>query len=57
VRITGTRLGELMGIPATGKPIDVGALAMHRAENGKCTESWFILEEMKMMGQPGVAPG
>jgi len=56
ITITGTHQGELMGIPATGKEINVSALAIHRAGGGLCVEVWFYLDEMSMMQQLGVVP-
>jgi steroid delta-isomerase-like uncharacterized protein len=54
--ITGTHQGELLGVPATGKVINVSALAIHKAAAGRCTEVWFYLDEMAMMQQLGVIP-
>jgi predicted ester cyclase len=40
VRFTlrGTQRGEFMGIPPTGKPIEVGAIAILRTASGKVSE-------------------
>jgi len=56
ITITGTHEGELMGIPATGKEINVSALAIHEAKDGRCTQVWFYLDEMSMLQQLGVVP-
>ena len=55
-RITGTNSGSMMGGPATNKPMDVVSIEMNRWHNGKFVESWFAMEEMKMLGQLGVMP-
>ena len=54
VLITGTHDGELMGIPATGKKVSIDGMGIHTAENGLCAESWFYMDEAKMMQQLGV---
>src|SRR5260221_14249029 len=37
---TGTHKGEFMGIPATGKPINVKFIDMWKLNDGKLRESW-----------------
>jgi steroid delta-isomerase-like uncharacterized protein len=39
-RMTGTQRGELMGIPATGRAIDVGVCDYFRVEAGALAEHW-----------------
>lgn len=56
ITVTGTHQGDLMGIPPTGKRVEVPAMAIHRAEDGKCVEVWFYLDEMALMQQLGVIP-
>jgi predicted ester cyclase len=54
---TGTNTGSMMGMPATNKKMsDVMGLEMVRWRNGKFVESWFGMEEMKMMQQLGLMP-
>jgi steroid delta-isomerase-like uncharacterized protein len=55
-RATGTHQGELMGIPATGKPISITGMGMDRVVDGKIVESWANWDGMGMMGQLGVIP-
>jgi steroid delta-isomerase-like uncharacterized protein len=43
----GTHTGEFMGIPATGRKIEVSAIAISRIEDGKVLEEW---EELDMFG-------
>ena len=56
-RFTGTHKAELMGIPATGKKVDVMAFEIVRIENGKIAEIWRIGDMPGFMQQLGVAPG
>ena len=52
-RITGTHKGNLYGIPATGKPIDIEAAAVLKLKNGKITESWVLSNEAALLVQLG----
>lgn len=53
----GTHGGELMGIPATGKPITVTGITMARANSsGKFEEAWVNLDTLGMLQQLGVIP-
>jgi steroid delta-isomerase-like uncharacterized protein len=51
---TGTQRGEFMGIPATGKKVQVGYMDMWRLENGKCIENWVQMDIAGLMHQLGV---
>jgi len=55
-RLTGTHQGELMGIPATNKTIDVTGILIVRIENGKFTERWEEFNNIALMQQLGVVP-
>ena len=52
----GTHQGELMGIPATGKEINVGGISMMCIASGKIMERWEEFDMMGMMQQLGVVP-
>jgi len=57
VRATGTHRGELMGIPATGKRVNVELIdIMQFNDAGSVCEHWGITDTMRMMQQLGVAP-
>lgn len=47
----GTHRGDLMGIPATGKQVQFGMMAIHRIANGKVEEGWVSFDAMGMMQQ------
>jgi steroid delta-isomerase-like uncharacterized protein len=52
----GTHKGPFMGIPATGKPVDVKFMDFWRLENGKAVENWVQMDMLGLMQQLGVAP-
>jgi steroid delta-isomerase-like uncharacterized protein len=51
IQITGTHVGNLYGIPATGKSIDIASGAIFRLEDGKIVESWFMADEARLLRQ------
>lgn len=55
-RMRGTHTGEFMGIPATGKPVDVAIFDFIRFEDGRAKEHWGVMEDMKLMQQLGLMP-
>jgi steroid delta-isomerase-like uncharacterized protein len=57
-RVTGTHEGEFMGIPPTGRRIDVPLIDIIRfGGDGLAREHWGIFDQMKLMQQLGVVPG
>jgi steroid delta-isomerase-like uncharacterized protein len=57
VRYTGTHRGEFMGMPATGKSVDVQLIDMFRfGDDGLVLEHWGVLDALAMMQQLGVVP-
>jgi hypothetical protein len=55
-RLKGTHTGAFMGIPATGKPIDIGAIAIFRVDNGRVAGADGQFDQLGMMRQLGVVP-
>jgi steroid delta-isomerase-like uncharacterized protein len=55
VRATGTHKGEFMGIPATGRQIEVPLIDIMRVRDGKIAEHWGVMDSGAMMQQLGVA--
>ena len=53
---TGTHKGELMGIPATGKTVNISGMDMMRMKDGKIVEHWGIMDDLGMMQQLGLIP-
>jgi predicted ester cyclase len=55
VRLTGTHQGELFGIPATGKKIDVLIMDWVRLNaSGQVVEHWGVMQESALMAQLGI---
>jgi steroid delta-isomerase-like uncharacterized protein len=54
--IRGTHQGEFMGVPATGKQIDVTAVEIVQFADGKATAHWGVTDAMGMMMQLGAMP-
>jgi steroid delta-isomerase-like uncharacterized protein len=56
-RGTGTHRGEFMGVPATGRSIDVELIdIMGFRGDGLVQEHWGVVDSLKMMQQLGVVP-
>jgi steroid delta-isomerase-like uncharacterized protein len=57
VRGTGTHEGEFMGMPATGKSVDVQLIDIIRfGDDGLAHEHWGVFDALKMMQQLGAIP-
>jgi predicted ester cyclase len=57
VRITGKHVGEFMGIPATGRDVDVEAFdSFAIGSDGLVHEHWGLFDQAKFLGQLGVIP-
>ena len=52
----GTHLVELMGIPATGKPVTLTGITIFRVAGDKIVEEWTEMNQMSLMQQLGVIP-
>jgi predicted ester cyclase len=53
-RIHGRNTGDLMGMPATGKSMDITATGMFRCQGGKVTENVVNPDALGMLQQLGV---
>jgi steroid delta-isomerase-like uncharacterized protein len=53
---TGTHQAVFAGIPATGRPIRVTALNIHRVVDGKIQEGWLNWDALGLMQQLGAIP-
>jgi len=57
VTVTGTNTGDFMGMPATGKSVNVQIIDIIRfGDDGLAHEHWGIADVMAMMQQLGVVP-
>lgn len=58
VRATGTHRGSFIGMPPTGKSIDVHMIDIIRFNAlGQAVEHWGVFDQMAMLQQLGVIPG
>jgi steroid delta-isomerase-like uncharacterized protein len=53
---TGTHENEFMGVPATGKRIEVEGFDMVRIPDDRITEHWGAFDAMTLMQQVGAIP-
>lgn len=56
IRMQGTHNGEFMGIPASGKKIDVPCIDVVRIADGRAAEHRGITDGMALMQQIGAVP-
>ena len=57
VHATGTHRGEFLGMPATGKRIDVAVIDIMRfGDDGLVHEHWGLFDSLGMMQQLGAIP-
>lgn len=53
----GTHKGEYVGVPPTGRSVEIAAVDLYRIANGKIVESWHNVDELGLLRQLGVARG
>jgi steroid delta-isomerase-like uncharacterized protein len=56
ITITGTHKAEFMGVPASGKKINLKGIDIVRFKNGRAVEHWGVTDTMTMMSQIGAIP-
>jgi predicted ester cyclase len=54
--VTGTHLGEYMGMEPTGKSIAYDEIFIFRFDNGRVVETWGVVDVFSQMKQLGVIP-
>jgi steroid delta-isomerase-like uncharacterized protein len=55
--VKGTHRGEIMGVAPTGNEIDVEQMTIFKLDDeGRCTERWVRLDELKFLQQIGAMP-
>jgi steroid delta-isomerase-like uncharacterized protein len=52
----GTHQGAWLGIPASGRKIQIRMFTVHRVEEGKIVEDWVLVEALGLFQQLGVVP-
>ena len=55
--VTGTHLGEYMGIPPTGKSVTYNEIFIFRFINGRIAETWGVVDVLSQMQQLGAVSG
>jgi steroid delta-isomerase-like uncharacterized protein len=53
----GTHTGDFMGIPATGRDIQLGVIDIVRYQGGRITEHWNQVDQLGLLRQLGVVTG
>jgi steroid delta-isomerase-like uncharacterized protein len=56
VTITGTHEGEFMGVPATGRSVEITAMDLVSFEDGKGTAHWGVGDMVSLLQQLGAMP-
>ena len=54
--IRGTHSGELLGVPATGRRVDVEGMSFFRFGEGLVAERWNLLDGVTLLAQLGALP-
>ena len=52
----GTHKGDLLGVPATGKPVKITGIDIFRVKDGKLAELWQNWDQLQMLQQVGAVP-
>jgi steroid delta-isomerase-like uncharacterized protein len=52
----GTHRGACLGIPASGKKMQIRMFTIHRVVQGKIVEDWVLVESLGFFRQLGVVP-
>jgi steroid delta-isomerase-like uncharacterized protein len=54
---TGTQKGEFLGIPPSGRRVEVHGMSLERVENGNVLEETAYFDQLGLLQQLGVAMG
>jgi predicted ester cyclase len=52
----GRHVGELMGVPPTGREVEFTAIAISRCRDGRIVEEWELIDAAGLMRQIGAVP-
>ncbi|MFG2406804.1 ester cyclase [Streptomyces brevispora] len=55
--VTGTHLGEYLGLPPTGRSDTYNEIFIFRFEGDRIAETWGVVDVLAQMRQLGAAPG
>ncbi len=56
LRSIGTHKGDLPGAPATGNPMEMTSITIHRIVEGKLAEKWAEKDTISLLRQIGIMP-
>lgn len=56
-RARGVNTGSVMGMPPTGRPVEVDVFDVVRVEDGRVVEHWGLADQLGLLLQLGFAPG
>jgi steroid delta-isomerase-like uncharacterized protein len=56
VRLTGTHLGDTLGVPASGRPISIAGIVIVRVSGGQIVEGWNSWDQLGLLQQIGAVP-
>ena len=54
--LSGTHQGDFLGLPPTGKHVDIAVIDILRVSNGQITDHWNIVDQLGVMQQLGAIP-
>jgi predicted ester cyclase len=52
----GVHAGELLGIPASNRPVEAAGIAIYRVRDGKVVEYWGLTDVARILQQIGALP-
>ena len=52
----GTHTGELLGIPATGREVEIVVMDVVRVAGGRIVEHWGLVDRLGLLQQLGALP-
>ena len=55
--LRGTHKGDLMGIPPTGKTVDIEVIDILAVKEGKITDHWNLVDQLSLLKQLGALAG
>ena len=55
--LRGTHQGNLLGIPPSGKTVDIEVIDILRVRDGRITDHWNLVDQLGLMRQLGALPG
>jgi predicted ester cyclase len=56
ITVRGTNSADLMGIPATGRTVEIRSMNLFRFQNGRVIEHRIVADNLGLMQQLGVIP-